>query len=234
MYTKIMSLDWNNSSIVSDYVRSSNDPEKHWYENEVNIPSVLNLLGNKKGRLLDFGCGPGGLTAQLATDFAACGADGSELMVAQARRDHPGISFFVWDGSTPLPADVAAFDTIVSKLTMEFIPDLDKVAAHLHAALVPGGSLVISVAHPMLVAHKYPDDPYWETSATQTQIGSTGIVVTKINRSLQAYLNPFLDNGFTVAHIDEPAISPAAAKQHGVSPSDLRIPKRLNIRFVSR
>ncbi|HSX06362.1 MAG TPA: class I SAM-dependent methyltransferase [Candidatus Saccharimonadia bacterium] len=228
-----MSLDWNNRDIVNEYARSSTDPSKHWYESEVNIPSILELLGDKGRKVLDFGCGPGDLTARLAKDFNAFGADSSELMVEQARQGYPSIEFFVWDGSEPLPTNVTAFDSIVSKLTIEFVSDLAEVAINLHRALVKGGSLIISVAHPMLVAYHNPDDPYWEESTNQTQIGTTGVVVTKIQRSLQDYINPFLEAGFTIARIDEPEIPPSVIERYDVKPLDRQIPKRLNVKFIA-
>jgi trans-aconitate methyltransferase len=225
--------DWNSPNIVNEYTRSSNDPSKHWYENEVNTPAILKLLGSERQRVLDFGCGPGKLTAQLSADFEAAGADSSELMIQQAQHDYPGIDFFVWDGLQPLPDSIAAFDAVVSKLTLEFIPDLSQLAANLHSALVKGGNLIVSVAHPMLVAHHNPTDPYWQESTSQIQIGTTGVVVAKVQRSLQDYINPFLEAGFSLARLDEPAIPPAVAEQYGAKPADLQIPKRLNIKFTA-
>lgn len=226
-----MSLDWNNQKIVTEYARASADPLKHWYEDEVNVPSILGMLDTAGARVLDFGCGPGELTAQLAKTYTALGADGSELMLKQARQAYPNVEFFVWDGLQPLPNNIPAFNSIVSKLTMEFVPDIAAVADNLHAALLPGGVLIISVAHPMFVAHHHPDDPYWEQSTEQTQIGATGIVVTKIQRSLQDYMNPFLDNGFVLTHIDEPRISASVAERYRVAQADTQIPKRLNLQF---
>lgn len=229
-----MSLDWNKPDIVTEYTRASADPAKHWYESEVNIPSILSMLEIQGGRVLDFGCGPGGLTAQLAKTYTAVGADGSELMIKQAQQAYPDVEFLVWDGLQPLPKNIPAFNAIVSKLTMEFIPDLTAVAGNLHKTLSPGGVLIISVAHPMFVAHHHPDDPYWEQSTEQTQIGATGIVVTKIQRSLQDYINPFLDRSFTLTRVDEPRIPASVAEHYQVKPNDLQVPKRLNLQFRMR
>lgn len=227
-----MSIDWNKRDVVDEYARASTDPTKHWYENEVNVPSIVALLGAKGSRVLDFGCGPGNMTADLAKDFVAAGADGSELMIEQAQQDYPDTEFFVWDGMSPLPADMPKFDAIICKLTIEFVADLSTLAGNLRNALVPGGALIISVAHPMLVAHYNTEDPYWEESTDHIQIGTTGLFVAKIQRSIQDYFNSFIAAGFTVAKVAEPSIPKAVAEHYSVKPVDLQIPKRLNIKFT--
>lgn len=48
--------------------------------------------------LLDVGCGPGSITADLATRVASVvGIDPSESVIAEARRDHPEVAFEVGD-----------------------------------------------------------------------------------------------------------------------------------------
>jgi SAM-dependent methyltransferase len=228
-----MSKEWNQKDLVEEYATSADDPTKNWYEAEVNIPSIIKLVGNKVSSVLDFGCGPGGLTVRLAEDYTAVGADASELMIQKARATYPEVEFFVWDGLRPLPTDKPLFDCIVTKLTLEFVDDIKKVAENLHRALAKGGILVVSVAHPMLVAHFKPEDPYFETSSSKSQIGATGIVVTKLQRSLQDYINPFLESGFRLDRIDEPTIPAEISERHGAKPADLQIPKRLNLKFTA-
>jgi trans-aconitate methyltransferase len=228
-----MKTDWDQADLVDDYARSADDPAKSWYENDVNIPSILRLLGDQPRTVLDFGCGPGKLTERLATTYQAYGADASDLMVQKAQAQYPNIKFFTWDGLQARPQELPAVDAVVSKLTLEFVPDLPALAQALRQTVAPGGSLIISVAHPMLVAHHNPQDNYWEESSYRTQIGSTGVVVTKVQRSFQDYINPFLTNGFQLARIDEPAIPPEVAAQHELKADDTQIPKRLNLLFTA-
>src|ERR1044071_82137 len=51
-------------------------------------------------RLLDVGCGPGTITADFARRLgsdAVLGIDASADVIAEARRDHPGVSFATGD-----------------------------------------------------------------------------------------------------------------------------------------
>src|SRR3954470_4506043 len=62
----------------------------------------LELLAPKPGeRVLDLGCGTGQLTAEIADSGAeVLGIDRSPEMIAQARRNFPGLRFKVGDART--------------------------------------------------------------------------------------------------------------------------------------
>ena len=59
----------------------------------------------------------------------------------------------IWNGSSCPPA---SFDLAYSSLALHYIENLDGLLAQVHRALVPGGSLVFSVEHPIYTA---PADP---------------------------------------------------------------------------
>lgn len=84
-------------------------------------------------RWLDVGCGTGALAATvLATQDPAevVGVDPSEGFLANARAtaDDPRASFSVGDARS-LPAADHSFDTVVSALTLNFVPEPERAAA---------------------------------------------------------------------------------------------------------
>jgi trans-aconitate methyltransferase len=220
-------MSWNDQSIVDNYSDSADNTSKSWYEEDVNVPSILTMLPSQRVRVLDFGCGPGNFTARLAERFDMVGADASEPMIRKAQQKYPDITFLQWDALTELPAGQEPFEAIVSKLTLEFVEDLSGVAEHLFSALKPGGLVVLSVQHPLLAIAMHPEDtiPYWGSPKFEVQIGTIGTTVTKIHRNLDDYTEPFLRKGFSLVKITEPQIPADIAAAHAARPIDLRFPK---------
>jgi trans-aconitate 2-methyltransferase len=97
-------------------------------------------------RVLDIGCGPGRLTAEIAaaTETLVVGLDRSAAMLAEARRPVGGLRTFpayVRGDGAALPF-VDAFDAVFSAATFHHISDHDRLFRSIHAALKPGGRLV--------------------------------------------------------------------------------------------
>jgi trans-aconitate methyltransferase len=228
-----MNQDWNQQTVVAEYAKAGKDQNKNWYENAVNIPSIMRLLPNKRVSVLDFGCGPGDFTSQLAEKFETVGADSSEGMLAIARQQNPDINFIQWNGDSSYPEPNRTFDAIVTKLTLEFIENLPRLVKRFRSLVDGDGLMVVSVQHPLLAIFSHPDDdiPYWEMRKFEVQIGTTNNSVTKIHRSLQQYVEPFLQHGFSLTKIDEPEISKLLAEKFPVRPIDFKVPKRLNLQF---
>lgn len=101
---------------------------------------VVDLLAPQPGeRILDLGCGDGGLTDRIAAGGAVVVAiDSSAEMVAVARRR--GLDARVIDGQH-LPFD-AEFDAVFSNAALHWMPELPSVLAGVHRALRPGGRFV--------------------------------------------------------------------------------------------
>lgn len=232
--TTLHATGWSNIRLVNDYTAANKNPSLNWYETQVNIPDILQLMeiGSTPHRVLDFGCGPGDFTAQLHSKYDARGADASQAMIDQTSKSHPHIQFFNWDGMTALPDSESPFDAVVSKLTLEFIADLSGLALHLYNAITPGGKLVISVMHPTLGLVYNDAIDYWKSDSFDTQIGATGLKVTKIQHSISQYINSFVGQGFALGSISEPAVPEELRRIHSLKPDQVRIPKRLNMLFV--
>ncbi len=229
-----MTSEWSNPDLVRAYTEANKNAAANWYETDVNIPDIRRLLDidGRPARLLDFGCGPGDFTQQLHRDYEVTGADASETMVRQAEQSYPDITFFAWDGSNALPNSVVPFEAITTKLTLEFIADLDRLARNLYDALTPRGKLVVSVMHPMLGLANNSAVDYWEPKPYETQIGTTGVHVTKVQHTIADYVNSFIDQGFTLKVASEPVVSDVLQEAYGLTAEQVRFPKRLNLLFV--
>ena len=103
-------------------------------------------------RVIDIGCGPGFLTAEVAGDVGpngwACGLDLSESMLALARARCAGQPGAAWldfraGDATALPFPDASFDAAVATQVYEYIADMPRALAELHRVLRPGGRAVI-------------------------------------------------------------------------------------------
>lgn len=120
------------------------DPERYLtYADERGRPFVdllARIAHPRPGRVVDLGCGPGNLTALLATRWPRAdvvGLDSSPQMIEAARRDIPGIDFAVADVRGWEPA--APVDVLVSNATLQWLPEHLDLLPRLVAGVTPGG-----------------------------------------------------------------------------------------------
>lgn len=108
----------------------------------VEVVERLQLSGDETA--IDAGCGPGRVSAELLKKLPRgrlIAVDGSKSMIAKAKeRLGAGVTYLVVDLSE-LEVDQRV-DLIFSTATFHWITDHDRLFAHLHAALHPGGRLV--------------------------------------------------------------------------------------------
>jgi len=105
-------------------------------------------------RLLDFGCGSGASTMQLARMFPDTEIVGLELLAkylvpARALADHLGlknVSFVEATSSDALPDDLGAFDYVTLNAVYEHLlpTERKRLLPQLWAALTPGGALFVN------------------------------------------------------------------------------------------
>ncbi|WP_280571177.1 methyltransferase domain-containing protein, partial [Chromohalobacter sp. 296-RDG] len=104
---------------------------------------LLEQLPDHACDVLDLGCGPGDLTAALATHYGAtCTVSGLDLaagMLAEARRRHPEAIRWICGDAAMLPHADASFDLVVSNLAIQWCPDIDRVLNEIRRVLRPGG-----------------------------------------------------------------------------------------------
>jgi SAM-dependent methyltransferase len=89
-------------------------------------PQLADLAGVRSGqRVLDVGCGPGALTAELVGRLGASAVsavDPSESFVAAARERNPGVEV-LRASAEQLPFPSSTFDTAIAQLVVHFMPD---------------------------------------------------------------------------------------------------------------
>ncbi|PXY19465.1 class I SAM-dependent methyltransferase [Prauserella muralis] len=116
-------------------------------------PPVSRLAIPPGGRVLDAGCGPGDVTAELGSaagpDGLALGVDVSDSMLARAVRAHaePNVGFVRADVRR-LPFADATFDAVSCLAVLQLVPEPFRVLGELVRVLVPGGRLAILVPAP--------------------------------------------------------------------------------------
>lgn len=104
-----MNSEWSNPILAEEYANKQKQTD--WYENEVNMPSLLSLMPANTEFVLDFGSGPGHFTAKLADSYLVEGADVSLPLIEVASQAYPHLSFRQWDGQSSYPED-KKFDTM--------------------------------------------------------------------------------------------------------------------------
>lgn len=181
-------------------------------------PATRALLPDLRGlRVLDLGCGFGWFCRWAREQGAAqvLGIDLSENMLARAKAltTDAAITYARVDMErVELPS--ASLDLACSSLALHYVEDLGGLLAKVYDALVPGGSLVFSVEHPICTA---PTNPAWsvEVDGRKTWPVDSYLVegprttdwyvkgVIKQHRTVATYLNLLLRLGFAISTIDE-------------------------------
>jgi len=181
-------------------------------------PALCALLPQMRGlAVLDLGCGFGGFCRWARQEGAArvIGIDVSEKMLAQASAatSDSAIAYRRADmEQLELPSE--AFSLVYSSLALHYVQNLERLISAVHRSLVPGGSLVFSVEHPIFTApsapgwslnsagHRtWPVDGYLDEGPRSTDWLTKGVI--KQHRSLATYINMLVRLGFAIHHVEE-------------------------------
>ena len=181
-------------------------------------PTLRALLPELCGlNVLDLGCGFGWFCRWARQQGAAqiLGIDVSEKMLAQARAatDDAAISYIRAD-MEHLELSLESFNLVYSSLALHYIQHLNELMSEVYRSLVPGGSLVFSVEHPMVTApadpnwsvntagrKTWPIDSYLDEGPRSTDWLAKGVI--KQHRTLATYINMLLRLGFVISHLEE-------------------------------
>jgi len=194
-------------------------------------PALRALLPDLRGkRVLDLGCGFGWFCRWAREQGAAqvLGTDVSARMLERARADtrDAAITYSQADLER-LELPPASFDLAYSSLALHYIEQLDRLMAQVHRALVPGGSLVVSVEHPIYTAgakrgwlvtpsglKTWSVDGYLNEGPRSTDWLAKGVI--KQHRTVGTYVNMLVGLGFTLTHLEEwgPTAEQSAARPH--------------------
>jgi len=101
--------------------------------------------------VLDYGCGPGHLVAALAdAGYSVAGFEISPDSVSEMRRrleGHPRFRGVVADGADEAQRERNDLVTVIEVVEHLYDPALDALLANVHAALRPGGRIMITTPH---------------------------------------------------------------------------------------
>ena len=181
-------------------------------------PALQALLPDLRGgSVLDLGCGFGWFCRWARQNGAArvLGIDVSERMLERAAATTPDKEItYARADMEQLELSMGPFDLVYSSLAFHYIENLDRLMSEVHRALVPGGSLVFSVEHPMYTAparpgwsvddtgrKTWPIDGYLDEGSRSTDWLAKGVI--KQHRTLATYVNTILRLGFTLTHVEE-------------------------------
>jgi ubiquinone/menaquinone biosynthesis C-methylase UbiE len=188
------------------------------YEFKIQLPAILNLLGNLRGKsLLDVGCGPCVYSAEFAKMGAdVFGVDISQKMLEKAAKNaetaNVKLALLKADAHS-LPCADGSFDVAVFILTILNTKLLEEAAR----VLKLGGILLFSDTHPVIEAEgRWESDKigaplivedYFSRDKREWQIqnGSGQSITLKYNkRTIEQCVNMIADAGFKILRIAEP------------------------------
>ncbi len=217
---------YDNPDFFDGYARLRENPLS--FNTVIDDPAVRSLLPDVAGRrVLDLGCGTGGMCAYLRAQGAASvvGIDLSErMLVVAASRGLDGVSFRQ-EAVEELDEPEHAYDVIVSSLMFHYVEDLGAMLARVHRCLAPGGVLVFSTEHPVVTATRNPRGSSWFCDENGTRLfwaldhyheeGRREIDwivrgVVKYHRTIGTWVNALADNGFVLDRLLEPHATPEA------------------------
>src|SRR5919197_2680975 len=111
-------------------------------------PQMADLFRSEPGqRVVDVGCGPGALTAELVARLGAdavAAIDPSASFVAAARERHPGVDVRL-AAAEELPFADDSFDAALAQLVVHFMADPGRGLTEMRRVTRPGGSVAACV-----------------------------------------------------------------------------------------
>jgi SAM-dependent methyltransferase len=166
------------------------DPTVNRNEHEIYWPRFRAMLPDTAIRVLDFGCGPGNFTFELATKYPSATIVGVDREPGLFSDSQGNVTFLPWNGRLPLQGQ-EKFDLIVAKMVLHYLSDdeLRALAANFLRLLEPGGNVAYSVPHPEdseQYSTRKRTEWQWRngTASISREVGSTGLTATMFHRNM--------------------------------------------------
>lgn len=199
-------------------------------------------------RVLDLECGYGWHCKYAADHHAASvlGTDLSEKMIQTARTINAAPSIeYRRVAMEDLDFPERSFDVVLSSLALHYVEAFTPLVQNISKWLVPGGSFVFSVEHPVFTSYgtqdwyydengeilHFPVDNYYDEGPREAIF--LGETVIKYHRTVTTYLNTLLQNGFVLRHIIEPQPPEDMLELEGMK-DELRRPMMLLVAAVKQ
>lgn len=148
-----MSFDYSETMWRGEKVRLSPN-----YIQALKLRWCLKDLGKVKGRVLDLGCGGGGMAKAIKhyrPDLEVMGVDIIKEAIREAKKDDGGVEFMVMDAKKLRFKD-NSFSAVVSFDVLEHIEDVKLVLREAYRVLKPGG-----VFHNFVPFERQSGTLYW-------------------------------------------------------------------------
>lgn len=185
------------------------------------VDRVVSGLSLRGRRLLDIGCGSGGITLHLAETHGAAEATGFDVELpvieaARRRADARGLSGrvrFVQAPPGPLPFADASFDVVFTAYgVLPFVVGGQRFFDEAARVLRPGGRLVAAEPHP--IRWCFPDAPghegltvtipYWDEEAYTERDPAGRLVYAETHPTLESRVTQIVAAGLRVVELREP------------------------------
>lgn len=211
--------------------------EEGGIEGDPILLDLLALLGDIEGRLvLDAGCGDGYLSRVLAARGArVVGMDMGPRLIETARRRDPNqtIEYRVANLAKPIPEYADRFDAVASNLVLNDVEDYRGFARTLASVLKPGGRMVHSLNNPYGAVIRRHVTSYFD-SGVQSPYGGlwqAGIKTYHHHRTLEEYLDTFLDAGLTLTKLADHARHVSTHETAAILPEGAVFPRFMLLAF---
>lgn len=187
-------------------------------------PSIIGMLPGdaSSAKVLDVGCGTGVLGRTVAPLVrSVVGVDPSvrSIEIARSRSRQQGVANIEW-----LAVDVetlaikpqlvnGCFDIAIANMTLMNAVDLTTALSATASLCRKGAKLIWTITHPCFwpLYWKYNEAPWfnyseevWIEAEFRTATTRTRMNTTHIHRSLERYLQYFVNSGFMLAELREP------------------------------
>lgn len=212
-----------------------------WQELRAMLPE---LRGKK---VLDLGCGFGWHCRYAREQHArsVVGVDLSENMLERARAmTNDSEIKYLRLAIEDIDFDEGEFDVVISSLALHYVERFDIICQKIHHSLVPGGTFVLSVEHPVFTALAsqdwyygpqgerlhWPVDDYHYEGSRQTNFLDNDVI--KYHRTIATHMNALIDAGFRITKVSEPQPTQEMLDKHPDMRDEARRPIFLMIAAV--
>lgn len=207
------------TSSANAWIARMDDDGDFSRQHVLDAPMLARVASLRPETALDVGCGEGRFCRKLAElNIEAVGIDPVEAMVLEARRRHPAGTYHVGFAEA-LPYEDAAFDLVVSYLTLIDIDFLDQAAAEMARVVKPGGRLLVANLSSFSTSSAVFGKRYCKNTGEELRpLGRylaeeklwfewDGLRIQNWHRPLSTYMNAFLSLGLQLRCFEEPSPS---------------------------
>ncbi len=192
------------------------------YQKEVILPNLLRILGTQKNEIvLDLACGQGFFSHEMKkAGFKVTGADISPELIAEAKRNVPGVDFYVTSADLLTFAKAESFDMVVCILAIQNIENIASVFTEVRRVLKQSGRCILVMNHPAFRVLKRSSWQWDEEQKVQYRridgyLSQAKVIIEmhpgaeakkqtiSYHRSLQDFFKTFSKAGFTVSRLEE-------------------------------